>query len=103
MKTQDITEVKALLSAPKKIVIVPHRNPDGDAIGSTLGFLVTPKSVVCNKLVKKIDFPRSAIIGGIIRDGEGMIALGDFNIIAGDRVVVCCLPQSIKKVEKLFV
>ena len=68
-----------------------------------LEFLVTPKSVVCNKLVKKIDFPRSAIIGGIIRDGKGMIALGDFNIIAGDRVVVCCLPQSIKKVEKLFV
>ena len=68
-----------------------------------LEFLVTPKSVVCNKLVKKIDFPRSAIIGGIIRDGKGTIALGDFNIIAGDRVVVCCLPQSIKKVEKLFV
>ena len=68
-----------------------------------LEFLVTPKSVVCNKLIKKIDFPRSAIIGGIIRDGEGIIALGDFNIIAGDRVVVCCLPQSIKKVEKLFV
>ena len=68
-----------------------------------LEFLVTPKSVVCNKLVKKIDFPRSAIIGGIIRDGKGTIALGDFNIIAGDRVVVCCLTQSIKKVEKLFV
>jgi trk system potassium uptake protein TrkA len=68
-----------------------------------LEFLVTPKSIVCNKLIKKIDFPRSAIIGGIIRDGEGIIALGDFNIIAGDRVVVCCLPQSIKKVEKLFV
>ena len=68
-----------------------------------LEFLVTSNSVVCNKLIKKIDFPRSAIIGGIIRDGEGMIALGNFNIIAGDRVVVCCLPQSIKKVEKLFV
>ena len=67
-----------------------------------LEFLVTSNSVVCNKLIKKIDFPRSAIIGGIIRDGEGMIALGNFNIIAGDRVVVCCLPQSIKKVEKLF-
>ena len=39
MKTQDITEVKALLSAPKKIVIVPHINPDGDAIGSTLGLM----------------------------------------------------------------
>lgn len=32
-----ITEIKALLSSPKNIVIVPHRNPDGDAMGSTLG------------------------------------------------------------------
>ncbi|REE24829.1 phosphoesterase RecJ-like protein [Winogradskyella pacifica] len=31
-----IPQVKALLSVPKNIVIVPHRNPDGDAMGSTL-------------------------------------------------------------------
>ena len=31
-----IPEIKALLSTPKNIVIVPHRNPDGDAMGSTL-------------------------------------------------------------------
>ena len=37
MTQQDITEIKELLSSPKKIIIVPHKNPDGDAIGSTLG------------------------------------------------------------------
>ena len=37
MKKQDITDIKHLLSSPNKIVIVPHKNPDGDAIGSTLG------------------------------------------------------------------
>lgn len=37
MTKQDITSIKQLLSTPKKIVIVPHKNPDGDAIGSTLG------------------------------------------------------------------
>ncbi|WP_405291116.1 bifunctional oligoribonuclease/PAP phosphatase NrnA [Algibacter sp. Ld11] len=36
MKKEDITNIKQLLSSPKKIVIVPHKNPDGDAIGSTL-------------------------------------------------------------------
>ena len=39
MNTEDILEIKALLATPKKIVIVPHKNPDGDAIGSTLGLL----------------------------------------------------------------
>lgn len=37
MTKQDIINIKKLLSTPKKIVIVPHKNPDGDAIGSTLG------------------------------------------------------------------
>jgi len=37
MKNFDIIKIKSLLSKPKKIVIVPHRNPDGDAMGSTLG------------------------------------------------------------------
>lgn len=33
----DIEAVKGLLASPKKIAIIPHRNPDGDAMGSTLG------------------------------------------------------------------
>ncbi|WP_299224656.1 bifunctional oligoribonuclease/PAP phosphatase NrnA [uncultured Psychroserpens sp.] len=37
MNTNDINSIKSLLSAPKAIVIIPHKNPDGDAIGSTLG------------------------------------------------------------------
>ncbi|CAL65374.1 Trk system potassium transporter TrkA [Christiangramia forsetii] len=67
-----------------------------------LEFIVKPKSQVSNKKIKDLDFPRSAIIGGIIRDGHGLIALGDFLIKPGDRIVVCCLPRSINKVEKLF-
>ena len=37
MKMNDVHSLKAVLSSPKKIVIIPHKNPDGDAIGSTLG------------------------------------------------------------------
>ncbi|TYA84382.1 DHH family phosphoesterase [Seonamhaeicola marinus] len=37
MNKDDIYSIKQLLSSPKNIVIVPHKNPDGDAIGSTLG------------------------------------------------------------------
>ncbi len=36
MKNTDIIHIKELLSTPKKIVIVSHRNPDGDAYGSSL-------------------------------------------------------------------
>lgn len=36
MKKEDIQELALLLSVPKKIAIIPHRSPDGDAMGSTL-------------------------------------------------------------------
>ncbi len=67
-----------------------------------LEFEVKATSAVCNKRIRHIDFPRSAIIGGVIRDGIGLIALGSFRIQEGDRVVVCSLLRSIKRVEKLF-
>lgn len=39
MTKNEIAEIKTLLQEPKSIVIVPHKNPDGDAMGSTLGLL----------------------------------------------------------------
>ncbi|MDT0606989.1 DHH family phosphoesterase [Croceitalea rosinachiae] len=37
MNSADIATLKSLFATPQSIVIVPHKNPDGDAIGSTLG------------------------------------------------------------------
>lgn len=68
-----------------------------------LEFEVKETSRVNGKFIREIEFPRSAIIGGIVRDGVGNIALGDFRIQQGDRVVVCCLPDSISKIERLFI
>ena len=36
MENGQLSKLKSFLSTPKNIVIVPHRNPDGDAMGSTL-------------------------------------------------------------------
>ena len=67
-----------------------------------LEFVVKNSSKVANSKIKDIDFPRSAIIGGVIKEGEGIIALGDYTILPDDRVVVCCLPEAVEKVESLF-
>ncbi|MBC7642106.1 MAG: bifunctional oligoribonuclease/PAP phosphatase NrnA [Flavobacterium sp.] len=37
MNEKDILELKQILSQTKKIAIIPHRNPDGDAMGAALG------------------------------------------------------------------
>ena len=67
-----------------------------------LEFQVKPTSKVTGKIIRNLDFPRAATIGGVVRDGKGIIALGGFEIQAGDRVVVCCLPEAIPKIERLF-
>ncbi|MEL6916643.1 MAG: Trk system potassium transporter TrkA [Bacteroidota bacterium] len=67
-----------------------------------LEFEVKSTSLVNGQIIRELDFPRAATIGGVVRDGEGIIALGDFRITQGDRVVVCCLPRAIPKIEKLF-
>ena len=37
MDVREIGEIKSLLSKKKEIVIIPHKNPDGDAIGASTG------------------------------------------------------------------
>ncbi len=39
MNFAHIQSLKALLETPQHIVLVPHKNPDGDAIGSTLALM----------------------------------------------------------------
>ena len=36
MNKSDIKEIKVLFATPQNVVIVPHKNPDGDAIGACL-------------------------------------------------------------------
>ena len=67
-----------------------------------LEFIVHDQSKVCDKKIKDIDFPRSAIIGGVIKNGKGIIALGDYVVASEDRVLVCCLSEALEKVESLF-
>ena len=57
---------------------------------------------ILGKPLRSMDFPRGAIIGSIIRNGEPEIAAGDSVLHSQDRVVVFALPEAIPMVEKLF-
>ncbi len=55
---ENITELKSLLARPKDILITSHRNPDGDAIGSSLGLkLFLEKEGHTVKVVVPSGFP----------------------------------------------
>jgi trk system potassium uptake protein TrkA len=67
-----------------------------------LEFIVKRNSKVTDATIRELDFPKAATIGGVVRGGVGHIALGGFRIQEGDRVVVCCLPSEIPKIERMF-
>jgi trk system potassium uptake protein TrkA len=61
-----------------------------------------PHSPVTRKPIKDLPVPKGSIIGGIIRGDKSYIAVGDFQIEEGDKVVVFSMPEIIHKVGKLF-
>ena len=54
------------------------------------------------KAGSKVGLPKGTTIGGMIRNGEGILVTGDTQVNAGDHVVVFCLSMMIKKIEKYF-
>ena len=67
-----------------------------------LEFIVAPDTKITKVPLKDMNFPRNAIIGGIIRGNESYIAVGDTQIHAYDRVAVFALPEAVKEVDKFF-
>jgi trk system potassium uptake protein len=67
-----------------------------------LEFIVKPNATVTKGKIKDINFPKDAIIGGVVRGESSLIAKGDTEIKAYDRVVVFALPSAINKVGKFF-
>ena len=67
-----------------------------------LEYTAAPDSKVTRGTLKEIDFPRNAIIGGVIRGGESFIAVGNTRIEPYDRVAVFALPEAVKDVDKFF-
>ena len=59
MNLEDISTTKSLLSIPQNIVIVPHKNPDGDAIGSCLALYIFLKEMGQNcSVISPNDYPK---------------------------------------------
>lgn len=67
-----------------------------------LEFVVKQDSKATSGEIKNIDFPKDAIVGGIIRGQKAFIAKGSTQIEAEDRVVVFALPSAVKKLDKFF-
>jgi len=65
-------------------------------------FTVPADAKITKHFIKDLGLPKGTTIGGMIRNGEGVLVTGDTLIQPGDHVVVFCLSMMIKKIEKFF-
>ena len=65
-------------------------------------FTAAEGSKVTKKPVKDLRLPFGTTIGGLVRDGVGMLVNGNSQILAGDSVMVFCHDQKLNNLEKYF-
>ena len=65
-------------------------------------FTAAEGSRVTKKPVKDLGMPFGVTIGGLVRNGTGMLVNGNSQIQAGDSVMVFCHEQKLNNVEKFF-
>ncbi|MDR1652902.1 MAG: Trk system potassium transporter TrkA [Prevotellaceae bacterium] len=82
----DVLDVRTLPAADAEIVELMANNG----------------SKITKKQVKNIHLPENVNIGGIIRNGQGMIVNGDTQIQPGDHVIVFCKANATRKLDALF-
>ena len=65
-------------------------------------FTAAEGSKVTKKPVKDLGLPQGSTIGGLVRNGVGMLVNGNSQIQAGDSVMVFCHEARLNNIEKFF-
>lgn len=67
-----------------------------------LEYIVAKDARITSAKIMDLDFPKDAIIGGVIRGNNSFIAVGSTRIQEYDRVVVFALPEAVGAVDSFF-
>ncbi len=82
----DVTNVKSLMVANADVA----------------EFTAAEGSKITKKLIKDVNVPATATLGGIIRDGKGMLVNGMTQVLPGDKVIAICIDNDLKPLAALF-
>ncbi len=96
-----LSAVRAILQYIRRgkiISVTPIKGEHAEAIEAE----ALETSEIVGTPLSKVKFPKGAILGGIVRDGEVIIPKGDTIVRAGDRLIIFSLRQSVPRLEKLL-
>lgn len=65
-------------------------------------YVVHKQNQLTKKPLSDLHFPKTALIGGVIRGEESLIPTGDFQLQVDDKVIVFALPEAMDRLEELF-
>lgn len=72
-----------------------------DTEAEALDIEVVPGSAVDGCAVRDLDLPRTAVIGGVAREGRAFVPSGETVLEGGDRIIVFAPPEAITGVEAI--
>lgn len=58
----ELNQLKALLASPNRFIVLAHKSPDGDAVGSAAGFYKFLLNLSCNAHVVLPDLPSDTLL-----------------------------------------
>lgn len=70
--------------------------------GEFIEAIALETSDITNRPLKKISFPKGALLVCIIRNSQVMIPSGESVVLPGDRIILFAVQQAVKKLEKLL-
>lgn len=91
-------DISCLVRSAKVINLITLQGIDAHV----LEFIVPEKALITEAPLNKLEFPRGAILGGLIRGDAGQITVGQTQVQPGDRVVVFMQPDVYEDVEMFF-
>lgn len=65
-------------------------------------YVIHKSNQLTRKPLRDLHFPKTTLIGGVIRGEESHLPTGDFQLKVGDKVIVFALPNAIAKLDKMF-
>lgn len=80
-----------------KAAAMLHRLP-----GELIEVVLSATGKWSGKQIKNLHMPEGAVIASVLREEEILVPTGALKLLAGDRVVVYCLPEATPRLESVF-
>ncbi len=96
-----LSAVSSILQAIRKGKVLSDISIFGER-GEFIEAIALETSDITGMPLKKISFPKGALLVCIIRNGQIIIPAGDSVVNPGDRIILFALKQAVEKLEKLL-